>query len=46
MTRVTHIEGGNLFKTHRATGIKKRFPPCVTVNEANELAEPEGETLL
>ena len=39
MTRVTHIEGGNLFKTPTATGIKKGFPPCVTVKDANEPEE-------
>ena len=40
MARVTDIEGGNLFKMQSYHGIKKEFPPCVTVNDANKQVEP------
>jgi len=32
MSSIPDTEGGNLFKIPSATGIKKEFPPCVTVN--------------
>ena len=40
MTRVTHTQGGNLFKTQAPTGIKKEFPPRVSVNEADKQTKP------
>jgi hypothetical protein len=40
MGKVTDTQGGNLFKTHSCQGIKKEFPPCVAVNDANKQAQP------
>jgi hypothetical protein len=37
MGSVTDIEGGNLFKTELLQGIKKEFPPCVTVKDGSAL---------
>ena len=32
MSSISDTQGGNLFKIPSATGIKKEFPPCATVN--------------
>jgi hypothetical protein len=40
MNSIPDTDGGNLFKIPSATGIKKEFPPCVSVNEADKHAAP------
>ena len=40
MSIIPDTDGGNLFKIPSATRIKKEFPPCVSVNEADKHAAP------
>jgi hypothetical protein len=43
MTRVTHTQGGNLFAIQAPAGIKKEFPPCASVETADDVhAYPTG----
>jgi len=36
MGRATVTQGGNAFAIQPSTGIKKEFPPCVTVGDGSE----------
>jgi hypothetical protein len=42
MGGVTDTQGGNLFKIRAPTGIKKEFPPCLSVKDGSE---PDIETV-